>query len=103
MAARAERGKGRSLDALGKAGTQAHLKVVDGDVVEHRVWTRQVDVLEDAGVNLPRHALLAHQLARLCSTCAVCSGPRLRGSLGRVSSQQAEQQYAGQLRRCAHA
>lgn len=103
MAAQAERGKGRSLDALGKAGTQAHLEVVDRDVVEHRVWARQVDVLEDAGVDLPRHALLAHQLARLCVTCAVCSGPRLHGSLVCVSSQKAKQQYAGQLGRCAHA
>lgn len=81
MAAQAKKGKRRSLDALGKAGAEAHLEVVDGDVVEHRVWARQVDVLKDAGVDPSRDALFTHQLARLCVTCAVCSGPCLHSSL----------------------
>ena len=91
MAAQAVKGKGHSLDALSKAGAKAHLEVVDGDVIEHRVWARQVDVLKDAGVDLSRHALLAHQLARLCVTCAVCSALCLHGSLVCLSSQKADQ------------
>ena len=50
--------KRRALYALRKAGAEAHLEVVDGDVVQHGVRARQVDVLKDAGVDLPRHALL---------------------------------------------
>lgn len=60
-------GLGRGLlDALSQAGAQAHLEVVDGDVIQHRVRPCQVDVLKDAGVDLPRGALLGDELALLC-------------------------------------
>ena len=39
-------------DAIGEAGAEPQLKVVDGDVVEHAVRPRQVDVLENARAHL---------------------------------------------------
>ena len=45
------------LDALGQCATEAELEFVHGDVVEDRVWAREVDVLEDARVERALHAL----------------------------------------------
>lgn len=57
------------LDFLREAGSKAKLELIDRDVIEHRVWACQVDVLKDAGAELlllPRGvvALLADELTR---------------------------------------
>lgn len=54
-------------DAVGQAGAQAELEAVHGDVVQHGIRPRQVDVLKDARARLPLRALLRFQLALLCS------------------------------------
>ena len=54
-------------DAVSQAGAQAELKAVHGDVVQHGIRPRQVDVLKDARARLPLRALLRFQLALLCS------------------------------------
>lgn len=54
-------------DAIGEAGAEAELEAVDRDVVEHRVWPRQIDVLKDARARLALSTLLRLQLPCLCS------------------------------------
>jgi len=46
-----------SLDTLSESGAKLELEVIDGNVIHDAVGPGQIDVLKDAGLQLPWHHL----------------------------------------------
>jgi len=61
-----------ALDALGQARPQGQLELVHGDVVEHAVGARQVDVLKDAGGQAGGEELRSAAIGFGLRVCVVC-------------------------------